>query len=87
MGILKKIGDILFGKDPDIFDGKGNVRHRLSDAKWKAWDERIRGNPEYNWREHTGQHLGRPVRHLTESRNTRSSSSSASSKNASPTKR
>ena len=29
MGILKAIGDFLVGKDPDIFDEKGNVSHKL----------------------------------------------------------
>ncbi len=81
MGILKKLGDILFGKDPDIFDGKGNVRHLLPTEKWKAWDDRIRGNPEYNWRDHTGQHLGRPSRNITETtRKTKPTSASATTK-------
>jgi len=29
MGILKSVGDFLFGKDPDIFDENGNVLHKF----------------------------------------------------------
>lgn len=29
MGIGKTIIDFIFGKDPDIFDEKGNVSHKL----------------------------------------------------------
>jgi hypothetical protein len=60
MGILKGIGDFLFGKDPKIFDEKGNVRHNFSEQKWVDWDQRIRKNPNYDWREHAGVELGKP---------------------------
>lgn len=59
MGILKSIGDFLFGKDPQIFDDSGNVRHCFPDEKWNKWSDRFRANPEYDWRDHTGQHLGK----------------------------
>jgi hypothetical protein len=52
MGILKAIGDFLFGKKPDIFDESGNVRHKFSDEKWKQWDARLKDSPEYDWRKH-----------------------------------
>ncbi len=52
MGIMKAIGDFLFGKDPDIFDEKGNVRHKFPEEKWQKWNERLSGNPEYDWRKH-----------------------------------
>ncbi|MCM2281294.1 MAG: hypothetical protein NDI61_05535 [Bdellovibrionaceae bacterium] len=58
MGILKSIGDFLFGKDAKIFDEKGRVRHDLGEEKWKRWNDRFRSNPDYDWRDHTGQHLG-----------------------------
>lgn len=58
MGILKAIGDFLFGKAPDIFDAKGKVRHKLPEKKWQDWDARIRTSPEYDWQQHTGQNLG-----------------------------
>ncbi|MNL51761.1 hypothetical protein D3C87_1748860 [compost metagenome] len=54
MGILKSIGDFLFGKDPDIFDEKGNVSHKLPKKKWDAWHNRTKVDPTYNWRNHTG---------------------------------
>ena len=58
MGILKGIGDFLFGKDPKIFDERGNVRHNFPEEKWVKWDQRIRQNPNYDWRHHTGTELG-----------------------------
>lgn len=54
MGILKSIGDFLFGKDPDIFDEKGRVMHKLPKKKWENWNNRIKLDPNYNWRHHTG---------------------------------
>jgi hypothetical protein len=53
-GIVGKILDVLFGKDPEIFDVYGRVRHKFDDAKWAAWDARIRKNPAYDWRRHSG---------------------------------
>jgi hypothetical protein len=54
MGILKSIGDFLFGKDPDIFDERGQVMHKLPKKKWENWNNRIKLDPNYNWRHHTG---------------------------------
>jgi len=54
MGILKAIGDFLVGKDPDIFDEKGNVSHKLPKKKWDAWHNRTKIDPQNNWRNHTG---------------------------------
>jgi hypothetical protein len=55
MSLLKSIGNFLFGKDPDIFDNKGEVRHNLPETKWKEWDDRIRSNPNFDFRFHKGQ--------------------------------
>lgn len=52
--IMGKILDFLFGKDPDIFDEKGNVSHKLPKKKWDAWYNRTKTDPQYNWRNHTG---------------------------------
>jgi len=59
MGIFKAIGDFLFGKDPEIFNEKGEVQHRLPERKWQAWDARLRQNPDYDWRQHVGKKLGK----------------------------
>ncbi len=54
MGILKKVGEFLFGKDPDIFDEKGRVVHKFPDEKWQKWNDRFKANPDYDWRKHSG---------------------------------
>ncbi len=54
MGVLKAIGDFFLGKDPDIFDEKGRVSHKLPKKKWEAWHNRTKTDPSYNWRNHTG---------------------------------
>lgn len=53
-GILGMILDFIGGKDPDIFDAYGRVRHKFSEKKWKDWDARIRGNKDFDWRAHKG---------------------------------
>lgn len=58
MSLLKSVGQFLFGKDPDIFDDKGNVLHKLPKRKWDDWNNRIIKGSEYNWREHTGNKAG-----------------------------
>jgi hypothetical protein len=55
MGLLKALSDFLLGKDADIFDKKGRVVHKFSEEKWKKWDERLSGNPEYDWHNHAGK--------------------------------
>lgn len=55
MGIGKIITDFLFGKDPDIFDKDGKVRHNLPELKWKNWNARYLDSPETNWRQHRGK--------------------------------
>lgn len=52
MGIFKAIGDFLFGKDPDIFDDKGQIAHKFPEEKWKQWNNRIKSNPDYDWHQH-----------------------------------
>ena len=60
MSLLKNIGNFLFGKDPDIFDDKGNVLHKLPRKRWDDWNNRIIKGADYNWREHKGAQAGAP---------------------------
>ena len=55
MGILKSLGGFLFGKNPDIFDENGQVRHLFPDEKWKRWNDRLKANPDYDWHRHSAQ--------------------------------
>lgn len=59
-GIFGKILDIIGGKDPAIFDAYGRVRHKFTDAKWQAWDNRIRANKDFDWRQHSGSDPQKP---------------------------
>jgi hypothetical protein len=54
MGLL----NFLFGKNPEIFDKDGSVRHNLPKEKWENWNQRYMGGEEYNWRNHTGTRAG-----------------------------
>lgn len=56
--MLKSILNIVFGKEPEIFDEKGRVSHNLPKKKWEAWHNRTKLDPEYNWRNHTGMNGG-----------------------------
>lgn len=56
--MLSKILNFLFGKEPDIFDDKGHVYHKLSKKKWDNWMNRFIHGKEYNWREHAGLQAG-----------------------------
>lgn len=58
MSLLKSVSNFLFGKDPDIFDDKGRVLHKLPKKKWDDWNNRITKGADYNWREHTGYAAG-----------------------------
>lgn len=58
MSLLKKFANFMLGKDPDIFDDKGNVLHKLPKRKWDDWNNRIIKGAEYNWREHAGHQAG-----------------------------
>lgn len=58
MGLANKIIDFLFGKEPDIFDDKGRVIHKLPKKKWDDWNDRLVKGKDYNWREHTGASAG-----------------------------
>lgn len=44
----------MFGKNPDIFDADGTIRHKFPDDKWKSWKNRFETN-EYDWHEHKGR--------------------------------
>ncbi len=61
---MGKLLGFLFGKQADIFDRDGSVRHNLGKDKWEAWHRRYMGGEEYNWRNHTGTRAGNraPVR-------------------------
>lgn len=52
MGVLSALGNFLFGKDPDIFDENGRVRHKFPDNKWEKWNDRLAKNNAYDWRKH-----------------------------------
>ncbi len=58
MSLIKSTLNFLFGKDPDIFDDKGRVLHKLPKKKWDDWHNRIVKGSEYNWREHVGSQAG-----------------------------
>lgn len=51
---MKKILQFLFGKGPEIFDAKNQVKHDLPKEKWDAWQKRYFSDPERNWRNHAG---------------------------------
>ncbi len=59
-GLLGKILDVIGGKDPDIFDAYGRVRHKFADKKWQDWDSRIRKNKDFDWRQHSGSDAQKP---------------------------
>jgi hypothetical protein len=54
MSFLKKLGEFLVGKDPEIFDDKGQIQHKLPKKKWDAWHQRTKLDPSHNWRNHSG---------------------------------
>lgn len=54
MGLMNNILGFMFGKDPDIFDEKGQVMHKLPKKKWDAWQNRTKLDPQFNWRNHAG---------------------------------
>ncbi len=45
----------LFGRQTNIFNKKGRVKHDLGEQKWKDWDKRLSENPDYDFRNHTGK--------------------------------
>lgn len=58
MSIAKKVMEFLFGKEPDIFDDKGQIYHKLPKKKWDDWHNRTKLDPQNNWRNHTGLKAG-----------------------------
>lgn len=58
MGILNTLGNFLFGKDPEIFDDKGAVLHKLPKRIWDDWQNRYVKGSDYNWRTHKGTEAG-----------------------------
>ena len=53
--MLKFILGVIFGKQTNIFNKKGRVEHDLGDKKWEDWNNRLKENSNYNWRNHTGK--------------------------------
>lgn len=59
MSFLKSTLDFLLGKDADIFDENGKVVHKLPKKRWDLWQNRIKAEAQYNWRNHTGTQAGK----------------------------
>lgn len=55
MSFLKSVAQFIIGKDPDIFDERGNVLHKFTDDKWNAWNNRLKTNPDYDWTNHVAR--------------------------------
>ena len=53
--MLKKILEFMGGKNPKIFNRKGQVEHDLGNERWSEWDAKIRTSPDYDWKRHTGE--------------------------------
>ncbi len=53
--MIKWLLGFLFGKQAEIFDKTGRVEHDLGSPHWQAWDDRLKSNPDYNWRDHKGR--------------------------------
>ncbi len=62
--MFSTIRNFLFGKNPNIFDAEGGVRHNLSKSKWEAWEKRYVSSIEMNWKNHTGTKAGAPKKPL-----------------------
>lgn len=58
MGLLQAVGNFLFGKNPEIFDERGQVLHNHPKKKWESWQNRFKTEQQYNWRNHTGTKAG-----------------------------
>lgn len=58
MSIGEKILSFIFGKEPDIFDPRGDVVHKHPRKKWDLWQNKFKTDPQYNWRNHTGTQAG-----------------------------
>ena len=61
MKILKSIAQFLIGKDPDIFDDKGNVLHKHPKRLWDNWQNKYVKSDEHNWRKHACTNAGSAV--------------------------
>ena len=59
--ILSRVLGFFFGKDPDIFDDKGRVRHKLPSQTWQRWHDRYASDPKNNWRHHAGTQVRRKL--------------------------
>ncbi len=54
MGFLGPLGDFLFGKDPQVFDENGRVRHQFPEKKWNDWKNRFQ-DARYDWHQHSAK--------------------------------
>lgn len=52
---MRAILNFLFGKNPEIFNPKGEVEHQLPEEKWRKWQARFHENPLYDFRQHGGR--------------------------------
>jgi 2-iminoacetate synthase ThiH len=52
--MLKAILGFLFGTQAQIFDKEGRVEHQFPKKKWEDWNNRLKANPEYDFKQHSG---------------------------------
>ena len=52
--MLKAILGFIGGKQTNIFNKKGRVQHDLGDKKWEDWNNRLKADPDYDFRNHSG---------------------------------
>ena len=52
--MLKAILGFLFGTDTNIFNKNGRVEHDLGKKKWEDWNNRLKKNPNYDFKKHKG---------------------------------
>ena len=53
--ILQSLLHFLFGKQTHIFNKEGRVEHDLGENKWKTWNDRLKEDPNYDFRNHSGK--------------------------------
>lgn len=58
--MLNGLLSFLFGKQTNIFNKTGRVEHDLGDQKWQDWNNRLKDNPNYNWKKHRGTDTSKP---------------------------
>ena len=53
--MLKSLLEFIGGKQANIFNKKGRVQHDLGSKKWEDWNNRLKENPDYDFRNHAGK--------------------------------